>query len=93
MESGTGRVAVATGAVAIEQAESDKCVEEVAGAAFGEAKPLAQCLAVEGPLSEGSKDAELHCAHQRLGTSERVTEFQDAFQGAGAAHDLVFHYG
>ena len=78
IELGLGRVGVAPIGKALQHAERDERVEEVAGAALVQSERLAQLRKAHRPArGKAGEQAELDRAQKRLRTPERAAELED----------------
>ncbi len=76
-----GRVGVAAFRVAVEHAERDERVEEVARGARVKAEAVAERRGVERPAGQFGEEAEFDRAQQGLRTPEAEAELHDPFGG------------
>jgi hypothetical protein len=87
VEVSVRHIGVMTGGITIEHAQGNKCIEEVARAAFMDASAFARNLEIEWSVSEHGKESKFDRAQQRLCRTKCVAQLEYSIR----SHATCFH--
>src|SRR5436190_24212235 len=73
-------IGVTTVGITIKHSQGNKCIEEVARAAFMDAGALARSLEIERSVCERGKHSKLDRAQQRLCRAKSVAQLEDSIR-------------
>src|SRR5438874_4698167 len=77
VEVSVRRIGVTTAGIPIKHAQSNKCIEEVARAAFMDASALARSSEIKRSVCKRGEDSKLDRAQQRLCRPKSVAQFEN----------------
>src|SRR5436190_22733910 len=80
VEVSVRRIDVTTAGIPIEHAEGNKCIKEVARAAFMDASALACGLEIKRSVCERSKNSKLDRAQQRLCRPKSIAQLENSIR-------------